>query len=121
MAGCAWKSCPRRAASCARRPEGETDVFAEARLTNLIANLLALLAVLAIVVGAVVWTIRRPYFSIARIELAPMAGSTLQYVTPLSLQTALAGPVRGEFFLFELDAARRRPGASPSGGDGLMG
>ena len=74
-------------------------MFAEARLTNLIANLLALLAVLSIVVGAVVWTIRRPYFSISRIELAPVAGSVLQYVTPLSLQTALAGQVGGNFLI----------------------
>ena len=88
-------------------------MFAEARLTNLIANLLALLAVLSIVVGAVVWTIRRPYFSISRIELAPVAGSVLQYVTPLSLQTALAGQVRGNFFLMDLDAARRRIESAP--------
>lgn len=81
-------------------------MFAEARLTNLIANLLALLAVLAIVAGALMWTIRRPYFAIQRIEVAPLSVASLQYVTPLSLQTALAGRVRGNFFLVNLNQVR---------------
>jgi cell division protein FtsQ len=81
-------------------------VFAEARLTNLIANLLALLAVLAIVAGALMWTIRRPYFAIKRIEIAPLSNAGLQYVTPLSLQTALAGRVKGNFFLVNLTQVR---------------
>lgn len=83
-------------------------MFADARLTNLIANLLALLAVLAMVVGALAWTVRRPYFSIDRIVLAPVAGASLQYVSPTSLQTALAGQVQGNFFLMNLDEVRRR-------------
>lgn len=83
-------------------------MFADARLTNLIANLLALLAVLAMVAGALTWVIRRPYFSIQQIQLAPMAAAGLQYVSPASLQTALAGQVRGNFFLLNLDQVRRR-------------
>ncbi|WP_323016965.1 cell division protein FtsQ/DivIB [Castellaniella sp.] len=83
-------------------------MFADARLTNLIANLLALLAVLAMVVGALTWVVRRPYFSIQQIQLAPMADASLQYISPTSLQTALAGQVRGNFFLLNLDQVRRR-------------
>lgn len=88
-------------------------MFAEARLTNLIANLLALLAVLAIVAGALMWTVRRPYFAIKRIEIAPLAGSSLQYVTPLSLQTALAGRVEGNFFLVNLNDVRKLVETTP--------
>ncbi|HET8596628.1 MAG TPA: cell division protein FtsQ/DivIB [Castellaniella sp.] len=88
-------------------------MFADARLTNLIANLLALLAVVAMVAGALAWTVRRPYFSIQQIALAPMAGAALQYVSPTSLQTALAGQVRGNFFLLDLDQVRRRIEAVP--------
>src|SRR3546814_2598938 len=73
----------------------DIDVFADARLTNLIANLLALLAVGAIVAGAVYWVISRPYFVVARIEIAPMQGPSLQYVTPVSMRTSLAGQIRG--------------------------
>lgn len=83
-------------------------MFADARLTNLIANLLALLAVLAMVAGVLSWIIRRPYFAIQQIQLAPVAGSTLQYVSPSSLQTALAGQVQGNFFLLDLDEVRQR-------------
>jgi len=88
-------------------------VFADARLTNLIANLLALLAVSAMVAGAVLWTIRRPYFSISHIEIAPMAEAGLQYVTPISLQTALAGQVHGNFFLLDLNRVRHRIETAP--------
>ncbi|CAM5781553.1 cell division protein FtsQ/DivIB [Castellaniella caeni] len=88
-------------------------MFADARLTNLIANLLALLAVLAMVAALVSWVIRRPYFAISRIEIEPMAGSSLQYVTPLNLQTALAGQVHGNFFLLNLDQVRHRIETAP--------
>lgn len=83
-------------------------MFADARLTNLIANLLALLAVSAMIVAALAWTIRRPYFSIDRIELTSMADEALQYVSPTSLQTSLAGRVRGNFFLLDLDQVRQQ-------------
>lgn len=83
-------------------------MFADARLTNLIANLLALLAVSAMLIGALVWTIRRPYFSINRIELAPIAEASLQYVSPSSMQAALAGQIRGNFFLLNLGQVRRQ-------------
>ena len=81
-------------------------MFADPRLTNLIANMLALLAVAAIVAGAVFWVIRRPYFVVARIEISPMMGASLQYVTPVSLRTSLAGQVRGSFFAIDLDEVR---------------
>jgi len=66
------------------------DVFADARLTNLLANALALLAVLAMLAGALAWVVRRPPFAIARIEIAPLAAPGLQYVTPPRLRAALA-------------------------------
>ncbi|MFT0534227.1 cell division protein FtsQ/DivIB [Castellaniella hirudinis] len=83
-------------------------MFADARLTNLIANLLALLAVSAMLIGALAWTIRRPYFAIDRIELAPMSDARLQYVSPSGMQAALQGRVQGNFFLLDLDQVRRQ-------------
>lgn len=88
-------------------------MFADARLTNLIANVLAILAVLAMLAGTVSWLVQRPYFAISRIEIAPMIASGLQYVTPLSLRTALAGQVHGNFFLLDLDEVRHKIEGTP--------
>lgn len=85
----------------------------EARLINLLANLLALLAVAAMVVGVVLWVIRRPYFEINRIEIAPVADMALDYVTPVNLRAALDGQVGGNFFLLNLAQARAAIEATP--------
>ncbi|HCP77923.1 MAG TPA: cell division protein FtsQ, partial [Pusillimonas sp.] len=44
----------------------------EARVINFLANTLALLAVVAMIAGFVVWLIQRPYFSITQIKIEPM-------------------------------------------------
>jgi len=79
----------------------------EARLTNFIANLLALLAVLAMVAGVVVWVIQRPYFSIAQIQIEPMDAKTFSYVSAATVQATLAGRLVGNFFTVDLDQARQ--------------
>ncbi len=88
-------------------------MLAEARLINFIANLLALLAVAAILFALLLWVIRRPYFDIRRIEIGPMSDQQLSYVHAENLQSALAGQVAGNFFLMNLDQARKRIEASP--------
>ncbi|HBJ70280.1 MAG TPA: cell division protein FtsQ, partial [Alcaligenes faecalis] len=52
-------------------------MFSDARLTNLIANTLALLAVSALVISVVVWAVRRPYFNIERIQIESSQGERL--------------------------------------------
>lgn len=81
-------------------------MFADARLTNMFANMLAILAVLVMLAAIVMWVIRRPYFSISKIEIAPMADSSLQYVTTAGIQAALANKPAGNFFLQNLDQVR---------------
>lgn len=83
-------------------------MFADARLTNLIANMLALLAVAAMIAGVIAWVIGRPYFAVGRIEIASMMAPSLQYVTPVSLRTALAGQIHGNFFAIDLDDVREK-------------
>jgi len=82
-------------------------VFNDARLTNFIANALALAAVLALFAGVVVWVAQRPYFSISQIRIEPMHGGTLHYVSAASVQATIAGRVVGNFFSINLDDTRR--------------
>ncbi|HEU0230221.1 MAG TPA: cell division protein FtsQ/DivIB [Burkholderiaceae bacterium] len=82
-------------------------MFNDARLTNFIANTLALLAVLALVAGVVVWIVQRPYFAISHVRIEPMHGSTLHYVSAASVQATIAGRLAGNFFTIDLDKARQ--------------
>ena len=45
-------------------------MFQDARLINFIANSLVMLAVAALLLGAVVWVAQRPYFSISSLRVA---------------------------------------------------
>jgi len=81
-------------------------VFNDARLTNFIANTLALLAVLAMVAGVVVWVAQRPYFVIRQIQIGAMQDDTLNYVSPASVRATIAGQVAGNFFTISLDGMR---------------
>ncbi|ANN76722.1 cell division protein FtsQ/DivIB [Bordetella flabilis] len=78
----------------------------DARTTNLIANTLAVLAVLAMLAGGVVWLAKRPYFNLTAIELEAAPDSQLHYVSPVSMRTAIAGGLKGNFFTMDLDQAR---------------
>ena len=53
----------------------------DARTTNLIANTLAVLAVLAMLAAGLVWLAKRPYFDLTAIELEAAPGSQLHYVS----------------------------------------
>lgn len=82
-------------------------MFQDARLINFIANSLAVLAVAALLLGAVVWVAQRPYFSISSLRLAVAEeGSELRFVTASSLNEAVRGKLRGNFFFIDLDEAR---------------
>ncbi|HRL22598.1 MAG TPA: cell division protein FtsQ/DivIB [Alcaligenes sp.] len=81
-------------------------MFSDARLTNLIANTLALLAVSALVVGVIIWAVRRPYFNIERIQIESSQGEPLAYVTPEGVKATVAGRLEGNFFTVNLDKSR---------------
>lgn len=82
-------------------------MFNNARLTNFVANVLALAAVLALLVGGIVWVSQRPYFNISHIRIEPMQGNTLHYVSAATVQATIAGRVIGNFFSIDLDDTRR--------------
>lgn len=82
-------------------------MFQDARLINFIANTLALLAVAALLVGAVIWIAQRPYFAISSLRLAPAEeGIELRFVSASSLNEAIKGKLHGNFFFIDLDEAR---------------
>src|SRR5690606_3889200 len=78
----------------------------DARIINFVANTLALLAVLAMLVGVVVWLVHRPYFNIERIQIEAMQADTLHYVSTASVRATIAGRVTGNFFTVDLDETR---------------
>lgn len=79
----------------------------DARTTNLLANTLAVLAVLVILASGVIWLAKRPFFNIAEIDLAPVQGGQLHYVTTASVRTVIEGNgLSDNFFLVNLNRAR---------------
>lgn len=82
-------------------------MFNDARLTNFIANALALLAVIAMIASVVIWIAQRPYFAIAQIQIEPMpTADTLNYVSATSVRATIAGRIVGNFFTVGLDDTR---------------
>lgn len=81
-------------------------MFNDARLTNLIANALALLAVIALVAGVVAWIAQRPYFAIAKMQIEPIQGDQLNFVSAATVKATIAGQVQGNFFSVSLDQTR---------------
>lgn len=82
-------------------------MFNDARLTNLIANALALLAVVALLAGSVVWVAQRPYFAIARLNIEPVQAENLNYVSPATVRATIAGRLAGNFFFIDLNEVRQ--------------
>ena len=79
----------------------------EARTINRLANTLMVLAVLAMLAGGIYWLIQRPQFELQAIEIEPAPNSTLHYVTPASIQNAIAGNLTGNFFTINLADAQK--------------
>jgi cell division protein FtsQ len=82
-------------------------VWSEARIINRLANTIAVLAVLAMLAGCVFWLINRPIFRVQTIEIEPAANTNLKYVSPMSVQAAIAGKLQGNFFTINLNQTRR--------------
>ena len=82
-------------------------MFNDARLTNLIANALALLAVSALVAGAIMWVAQRPYFAIDRLHIEPVKADDLSFVSPATVRATIAGRLTGNFFFIDLNEVRQ--------------
>ncbi len=81
-------------------------MLTDPRLTNLIANALALLAVASMVAGVVVWIAQRPYFAITEMQIGSMQGEHLNFVSTATVSATIAGRVQGNFFSVSLDDTR---------------
>ena len=82
-------------------------MFSDPRLTNFLANMLAVLAVCALVVAAVWWVVQRPYFTLTHIQIEPVQAETLNYVSPTTVRATIAGRELGNFFSTDLDSVRQ--------------
>src|SRR5690625_7693920 len=76
------------------------------RLTNFVANALTVLAVGVLLVAALLWVFRRPYFLIERVVLESAASGSLQYVQVEDISSAINGKQIGGFFDVDLDGVR---------------
>lgn len=70
-------------------------------------------AVLALLAGAMVWAVRLPAFDIKRIVITPASESGFQYVSPDVVRSAIAGRLTGNFFSMSLQEAREAFESTP--------
>jgi len=78
----------------------------EARIINALANTLVMLALLALLVGGLFWTVRLPMFTLQKIEIEAQQGTSLQHTTTKEVESALSGRLSGNFFTINLSQAR---------------
>lgn len=84
-----------------------------ARLLNLIANWLTVVALVALTIGGIYWLMHRPVFGLNHVVVEPMPGSELRRVSEASLRSALERPLQGNFFTVNLEEVRQMFGAVP--------
>ena len=88
-------------------------MFNNPRLINFIANMIMLLASVAIVLGAAYWFIHRPMFTITQLTMEPKEGNVLEHVSPASIQSTVAGKIKGNFFTIDLNELKRNIETAP--------
>lgn len=74
-----------------------------ARIMNLVALVVALVAAGMLATAGVRWFTQRPAFDFKRVEVR----GELQHVTAASIRAAIAGRLKGNFFTLRLDETRR--------------
>ena len=89
------------------------DVWNEARLINAAANLLMVLAALAVLAAILVWLIRLPVFDIKRVVITPSTEQAFDYVSADVVRSAIAGRLDGNFFSMDLSQAREAFESAP--------
>ena len=88
-------------------------MFNNPRLINFIANIIMLLASVAIVLGAAYWFVHRPMFNITQLTMEPKEGNVLEHVSPASIQSTVAGKIKGNFFTIDLNELKRQIETAP--------
>jgi len=88
-------------------------VFNNPRFLNFIANIIMLVAILALLVGAGSWVIKQPRFNITKMVLEPKEGNTLLHVSPANIQAVIAGHIDGNFFTVDLPALKEQIEKAP--------
>lgn len=88
-------------------------MLTDARVINLFANLLILLAVSAMLTGVVIWVAQRPYFAVSRLSIEPVRGGGLQFVSAASVQASMGDQLHGNFFFINLEKVRDLMEATP--------
>lgn len=82
-------------------------MFSDPRLTNFIANALALLAVLVMLGALIVWLVHRPYFAISTVYIEPAHdGAELERVSTATVKATVATQIQGNFFTANLADTR---------------
>lgn len=76
------------------------------RYINQLANLLAMLAVAALLGSLVMWVIRLPYFAVNTVQIEGVNNEALVYVTPTAVSATIAGQLQGNFFTIDLEKSR---------------
>lgn len=76
------------------------------RHINFLANVLAVLAVSALVLSALIWVMRLPYFVVQTVQIEEVNNQPLVYVTPSTVSATIAGRLKGNFFTINLDESR---------------
>lgn len=88
-------------------------MFNNPRLINFLANVIMLVASVAILFGAAYWFINRPMFTITQLTLEPKEGNVLKHVSPASIQSTVAGKIKGNFFTIDLNQLKRNIETAP--------
>lgn len=78
----------------------------DARMTNLIANTLTLMAISILLLAALGWLAQRPYFRINRMYIEPLRSDSLVTVSPALIKATVAGRLSGNFFFIDLNETR---------------
>ena len=77
------------------------------RHLNQLANILTVLALLALLLSAAMWVARLPYFSIHTVLIEGVEQEALTAVTPSAVEATIAGRLEGNFFTIDLDRSRQ--------------
>src|SRR5690625_3425668 len=88
-------------------------VLTDARVINLVANVLILLAVSIMLAGVIMWVAQRPYFAVTRLSIEPVRGGALRFVSAAAVQATIDDKLRGNFFFINLEHVREQMEATP--------
>lgn len=83
-----------------------TSLSLNYRHVNQIANMVTVLALMALLLSALVWVIRLPYFVVDTVQIEGVNQDALVSVTPSAVSATISGHLKGNFFTINLDESR---------------